>query len=168
MTGNTTHTENAVSGSKDQNTEATSDLELEELIVEKRENGVENIQEDGGALEKVEVVEDSETWLILVAVFPCNVILGMFWIAFPILYIQFSHEFDASQGTAGWIGSIQNGLQQLLGLISSSPIELYGCRVVTLVGSVVVASGIALSAFANSVGYLYVTYGGICGKLILS
>ena len=107
--------------------------------------------------------DEPETWLILLTVTPCNVLLGMFWIAFPIFYIEFSEYFETSKGAAGWIGSIQNGLQQFLGLVTSSPIELYGCRVVSLVGSVVVFVGIALSAFATSTVHLYLSYGVVTG-----
>ena len=103
--------------------------------------------------------DERETWFILCVVFPTNMLLGMLWIAFPLFYIEFADFFGASKGVAGFIGSIQNGLQQFLGLITSSPIELYGCRINAMVGSVIVVCGIVLSAFAPNVYWLYVSYG---------
>ena len=110
--------------------------------------------------------QEPETWFILFVVTPCNILLGILWIAFPIYYIEFSEYFGTTKAAAGWIGSLQNGLQQVLGMVVSSPIELYGCRIVSMFGSIIVCVGIALSALATSTVYLYISYGVITGTCV--
>ncbi len=54
---------------------------------------------------------------------------------------------------------------QLVGPIVSIMVNRYGCRNVSIFGSILVAIGYGLSSFARNVEILYLTIGIIGGKL---
>ena len=136
------------------------------------EDVAETPQDDGPPEEgqaKVEPKsERKEDIVVLIAAFILSTLLGMNWIAFPVFYVEFSEYFGQSKFVTGFIGSVQNALSQLLHLFISSPIQIYGCRPVAIIGGIVLCLGYTLSCFAPNIHVLYITYGLIGGKSINS
>lgn len=58
-------------------------------------------------------------------------------------------------------------VMNVLGPISSSLVNKYGCRPVTIAGAVLAGFCMAISVFANNVIFLYITIGLGTGKLII-
>lgn len=51
------------------------------------------------------------------------------------------------------------------GPIASIFVNKYGCRVVTIMGAVIAATGLMLSMFAKSITFLFLSVGVITGEL---
>ena len=75
-----------------------------------------------------------------------------------------SDEIEATKSDASWIGSIMLGVTFGAGLLASAFVNRFGCRAVTIAGSFVAAFGFAISYWAFSVQYLYVSIGIIGGN----
>lgn len=110
---------------------------------------------------------NKEKLVILITSTLCGVLVGMNWIAFPIFYVEFSEYFGSSKWIVGGVGSLQIALSQILGIVTSAPIEVYGCRPVTILGGLLMAAGFITSAFAPNITVLYLTYGVVGGKSYL-
>ena len=50
------------------------------------------------------------------------------------------------------------------GFFGGSLVELYGCRIVAMTGSLIAALGYAISAFVSSIQVLYFTYSFLTGE----
>lgn len=126
---------------------------------------------DGNSIEKSSKqsskIEGKEAWITLAAVFLSNIINGINWISFAILYVEYCEYFQASKSDAGWVGSIHNAVSQLMGLVVSSPIQMFGCKKVGVIGGFVMSSGIFLSSFAPNLFFLYFSYGLLAGKFYI-
>ncbi|KAF7491844.1 Monocarboxylate transporter 12 [Sarcoptes scabiei] len=98
-------------------------------------------------------------WIVVFASFMCNVIVDGIIFSFGILLPKISSEFDESKATTAWIGSLQTGFYLIVGPLVSALAQRYDCRIITSIGSVLAASGFALSYFAPNVLTLYATFG---------
>ena len=108
--------------------------------------------------------EGFEAWQVLFAcTFSC-ILMGIDWVAFPVFYVHFAREYGVSQLTAGWVGSLQNAVSHILGIVVSAPIQIYGCKPVAVIGSVIAYIGLTASCLATSISFLYVSYGIVAGK----
>ena len=67
--------------------------------------------------------------------------------------------FNVSRSQVSLIPSILVGVTLSIGPIASSLTNRYGCRLVTIVGAVIAAIGLAASAFTPSVTFLYLSIG---------
>ena len=54
-------------------------------------------------------------WFVLFVVVVFNILNGINWIAFSVLYVEFTDQFQATKAQGGWIGSLQVGVTQLFG-----------------------------------------------------
>ena len=90
------------------------------------------------------------------------------WITstFGIFTLKLVEVFQEGRGTVSLIPSILSGVSYCVGPIASLLINRYGCRVVTIAGSVLAATGLAISATAPNISTLYVTVGMCTGMLL--
>ena len=65
--------------------------------------------------------------------------------------------FGTSYGTTSFVTSIQMGILFCISPIASHLIKKFGCRKVTVVGSLVAALSLISSGLAQSIGMLYTT-----------
>jgi MFS family permease len=72
--------------------------------------------------------------------------------SFGLFYVEFLNYFGDSKGKTAWIGSIFMASPLLLGPIASFLTDRYGCRKVTIVGSILSCIGFIFSAMSNSIG----------------
>lgn len=102
-------------------------------------------------------------WVIVFASFMINMIADGITFSFGIFNVEFLKYFGDSKGKTAWIGSIFMASPLLSGPIASYLTDRYGCRKVTIVGSITAAIGFLLSAVSNSMEMLFVTFGVIAG-----
>lgn len=98
-------------------------------------------------------------WLVLFGSTLVNVLVPGTVKSFGVLFVVFLENFEASTAAAMWIPALCYFLYSSLGPVSSILSVKYSYRTVTLIGGTFAASGMILSFFANSVPYLYVSYG---------
>ncbi|CAG2067442.1 unnamed protein product, partial [Timema podura] len=79
--------------------------------------------------------------------------------SFGVFYIKFLDYFQEGKGATAWIASILVGVTLCSGPISSSFVNRFGCRLVTIGGAILGSVCMALSIFAPNVTTLYLTIG---------
>ncbi|KAL0112519.1 hypothetical protein PUN28_012085 [Cardiocondyla obscurior] len=102
-------------------------------------------------------------WVVLFSALIVNFLIPGTVKSFGVLFVEFLHVFKASSTAASWMPALCYFLYSSLGPLSSILSTRYSYRAVTLVGGTFAASGMMLSYFANSVTYLYVSYGLMVG-----
>ena len=78
---------------------------------------------------------------------------------FGIFVVELMEAFGEGRGTVSLIPSILSGVTLGVGPIASVLVNRFGCRAVTIAGSVLAAAGLAISATTPNVSTLYVTVG---------
>ncbi|XP_014489439.1 PREDICTED: monocarboxylate transporter 9-like [Dinoponera quadriceps] len=102
-------------------------------------------------------------WVVLFSALVVNFLIPGTVKSFGVLFVEFLHVFKASSTAASWMPALCYFLYSSLGPLSSILSTKYSYRTVTLIGGTFAASGMMLSYFANSVTYLYVSYGLMVG-----
>lgn len=127
-----------MSNKKSENKEVSEDSTCEDVIV----------PPDGGW-----------GWVVVFSSFMIHVIADGVTYTFGIFYTEFLKYFNDSKGTTAWVASIMVGTTFCIGPVASGLTNKYGCRRVTIIGSILASFGLLLSLFAPSVIYLYFTIG---------
>lgn len=102
-------------------------------------------------------------WLVLLASVLVNVLIPGMVKSFGVLFVEFRKVFDASPAAAAWIPALCYFLYSSLGPLSSVLSVKYSYRTVSLIGGTSAAAGMMISYFANSVGFLCVSFGVLVG-----
>ncbi|XP_011067216.1 PREDICTED: monocarboxylate transporter 4-like [Acromyrmex echinatior] len=102
-------------------------------------------------------------WVVLFSALIVNFLIPGTVKSFGVLFVEFLHVFKASSTAASWMPALCYFLYSSLGPLSSILSTKYSFRTVTLIGGTFAASGMMLSYFANSVTYLYISYGLMVG-----
>lgn len=102
-------------------------------------------------------------WLIVFVSFLINMIADGITFSFGIFNVEFLRVFNDSKGKTAWISSIFMAVPLLSGPIASYLTDRYGCRKVTIFGSITASIGFLLSAVSNSMEMLFITFGVIAG-----
>ncbi len=82
---------------------------------------------------------------------------------FTVLFNPIKTEFAVGKGAVAWISSIAIGFFMGSQAITGRLSERYGARPVVLAGAVLLASGFLLSARADTMAHLYLSYGIVVG-----
>ncbi|XP_067128273.1 LOW QUALITY PROTEIN: monocarboxylate transporter 12-like [Centruroides vittatus] len=98
-------------------------------------------------------------WVIVAVSFLCNMVVDGISYSFGIFFMEFVQYYRAPKGRTAWIGSLLSGCYLSAGPIVSALTNRFGCRSVTIVGSIVASIAFILSTFAPSVDVLMLTYG---------
>lgn len=100
------------------------------------------------------------TIYIIFNVFKCFLFAadGMTY-SFGMLYSEFLTEFKEGKSFTSWILSILVGMTLCSGPISSSFVNRYGCRSVTIAGSILASGCLMISYYAQNVFTLILTIG---------
>lgn len=83
--------------------------------------------------------------------------------SFGVLFIEFLDYFKESKSFTSWVGSLFMAIPLLAGPLASVLTDHFGCRKVTIIGSVIASIGFLLSALADSILVLLITLGLITG-----
>ncbi|KAK2578655.1 hypothetical protein KPH14_012144 [Odynerus spinipes] len=102
-------------------------------------------------------------WVVLFSALIVNFLIPGTVKSFGVLFVEFLRVFKASPTAASWMPALCYFLYNSLGPLSSVLSTKYSYKTVTLIGGTFAATGMMLSYFANSVSYLYVSYGLMVG-----
>ncbi|XP_012254490.2 monocarboxylate transporter 13-like [Athalia rosae] len=102
-------------------------------------------------------------WVVLMSALVVNFLIPGTIKSFGVLFVEFLQVFKSSPTAASWMPALCYFLYSFLGPLSSVLSMKYSYRTVTLMGGTFAAGGMMLSYFANSVTYLYVSYGIMVG-----
>jgi len=98
-------------------------------------------------------------WWVVFASFMIHIVADGITYSFGIFLVALIDKFNADRGYASLIPSILVGITLGAGPIASSFVNKYGCRTVTILGAIIAAGGLALSMFATSITYLFLSVG---------
>ncbi|GJQ72422.1 hypothetical protein Trydic_g3501 [Trypoxylus dichotomus] len=102
-------------------------------------------------------------WVVVAASFVVNLIADGITFSFGVIFVEFLKYFGENRGKTAWIGSLFMAMPLLSGPIASFLTDRYGCRAVTMVGSVMASTGFVISSMANSMEVLCITFGILAG-----
>ncbi|KAH8420135.1 hypothetical protein KR009_006163 [Drosophila setifemur] len=98
-------------------------------------------------------------WVVVFGSFMIHIVTDGMTYSFGIFYNEFLDYFNEGKGYTAWIASIMVGVTFSSGPISSSFVNRYGCRAVTIAGAILASSCIIVSMFAQNVLTLILTIG---------
>lgn len=98
-------------------------------------------------------------WVVVFSSFMIHVIADGVTYTFGIFYLEFLKQFQESKGKTAWIASIMVGTTFCIGPVASGLTTKYGCRAVTIAGSLLATLGLVVSVVAPNVTYLFFTIG---------
>lgn len=102
-------------------------------------------------------------WMIMLASLVINFIVDGIGYAFGVLLPIFAEHFGESKGKASLVGSLLFGIYLCSGPIASGLVNKFGCRAVTIAGSILASAGFLLGSFSSNMNVLILTYGGLGG-----
>ncbi|XP_041973493.1 monocarboxylate transporter 12 [Aricia agestis] len=98
-------------------------------------------------------------WVVVFASFMIHIVTDGMTYSFGVFYSEFLTYFNEGKGKTAWIVSIMVGVTLSSGPLSSSFVNRWGCRTVTVAGALLSSACVVLSAFANNVTTLIFTIG---------
>lgn len=126
-------------------------------------SGSSSSDDDDDEFSEIVVPDGGWGWVVVFASFMINMIADGITFSFGIYNVEFLKYFGDSKGKTAWIGSIFMASPLLSGPIASYLTDRYGCRKVTIVGSITASIGFLLSSVSDSMEMLFVTFGVIAG-----
>ncbi|XP_059610624.1 uncharacterized protein LOC132257652 [Phlebotomus argentipes] len=102
-------------------------------------------------------------WVVVAAAFMVNLIADGITFSFGVIFVEFLNYFREGKAKTAWIGSLFMAMPLLSGPIASFLTDRYGCRRVTVAGSILAAVGFMISAFSTSMEMLFFTFGILAG-----
>ncbi|GIX80701.1 monocarboxylate transporter 12 [Caerostris extrusa] len=98
-------------------------------------------------------------WVVVFCSFMIHVIVDGVTYTFGIFYLEFLRYFGESKGATAWVASIMVGTTFCVGPLASGLTNQFGCRTVTIVGSILAAFGLVVSILAPNITFLYFSIG---------
>jgi len=102
-------------------------------------------------------------WVVVAASFFVNMIADGVTFSFGVMFDEFQNEFDCSKAKVAGVVSVFHALPLLSGPAATWLCDRYGCRNVTVVGSVMASAGFLAAAFSNNIYLLYLFFGVLAG-----
>lgn len=102
-------------------------------------------------------------WLVVLSCLFINLVSDGVGSTFGILNMEFLNEFNASNSATSFIGSLFLSVPLLAGPLGSAMVDKYGCKYMTILGSLICTTGFVISAYVKSIWMLYITFGIIGG-----
>ncbi|CAH3909902.1 unnamed protein product [Pieris brassicae] len=102
-------------------------------------------------------------WVVVFASFMVNLIADGITFSFGVFFPYFLEYFGEGKGKTAWIGGIFMAMPLLSGPIASFLTDRYGCRRMTIFGSILAAIGFVISAFVDNMETLFLTFGIMAG-----
>ena len=102
-------------------------------------------------------------WAVVIASFIAYMITDGCTFSFGIMYAELLHYFNESKAATAWVNSLYVSFPLLAGPVAGVAINRYGCRIVTIAGSLLSGLGFVLSFFATNIWTLYFTLGLMAG-----
>lgn len=122
-------------------------------------------EEEGGDEAEIVVPPDGGWgWVIVAASFACNVVVDGIIFSFGMLLESIAEDLNTSKTKVSLVSSLMSGFYLMAGPFASALANRYGFRLVAIVGSIIGSAALAVSYFANSVEFLWVSYGIVGGE----
>jgi len=102
-------------------------------------------------------------WVVVAAAFFVNMIADGVTFSFTYLFQELEREFGQTKAVTSFAVSMFHAVPLLVGPVASALTDRFGCRNVTIFGSVLASLGFFLSSFAPSLEVIYFTCGVISG-----
>lgn len=102
-------------------------------------------------------------WFVCMATFTTQFIVLGIMNNFGVIYVELLAEFKIGKAEAAVVGSITYGMMFLLGPLATSLCQKLGCRVTTMIGCTIAASGCLLGSIATNIYLMDLTYGFLFG-----
>ncbi|XP_076759668.1 monocarboxylate transporter 9 isoform X2 [Xylocopa sonorina] len=102
-------------------------------------------------------------WVVVAASFMVNLIADGITFSFGVIYVEFLNYFGEGKSKTAWIGSLFMAMPLLSGPVASFLTDRYGCRRVSIAGSILATAGFVISSYANSMEVLIFTFGVLAG-----
>ncbi|XP_043261785.1 uncharacterized protein LOC122402773 isoform X1 [Colletes gigas] len=102
-------------------------------------------------------------WVVVAASFMVNLIADGITFSFGVIYVEFLNYFGEGKSKTAWIGSLFMAMPLLSGPVASFLTDRYGCRRVSIAGSLLATTGFVISSYANSMEVLVFTFGILSG-----
>ncbi|XP_046341534.2 monocarboxylate transporter 14-like [Haliotis rufescens] len=102
-------------------------------------------------------------WVCVLGSFYIHFIVFGLMQSFGVIYVELLDQFKSSRGETAWIGSLLSGLLLLLGPLDVIVLGLLGTRATAVLGAVLACVGCSVSFLANSLLFLYLSYGVLQG-----
>ncbi|XP_074652406.1 monocarboxylate transporter 12-like [Tubulanus polymorphus] len=102
-------------------------------------------------------------WVVAFASFLVNVLVDGVCFSFGLFMIEFIDYYGESLGKTAIVGSVLNGMYLSMGPVVSGLANKFGCRVVTIVGSIVASLAFSLSVLSPNIDVLICIYGALGG-----
>ena len=102
-------------------------------------------------------------WVVVAASFFTNMIADGVTFSFAIMFEQLQKEFDSSAAVTAGVVSMFHAVPLLTGPIATWLTDKYGCRSVTICGSILASLGFLAAAFSHHIVLLYLFFGIISG-----
>lgn len=102
-------------------------------------------------------------WVVVAASFLVATVADGTAFSYGLMHEKFVEHFETSEAKTSVIGSLFISVPLIAGPIMSALVDRYGCKKMTMVGSVASTIGFVAASYSNSVEVLYVTYGIMAG-----
>ncbi|XP_013199546.1 monocarboxylate transporter 3 [Amyelois transitella] len=102
-------------------------------------------------------------WVVVFASFMVNLIADGITFSFGVFFPHFLEYFGEGKGKTAWIAGIFMAMPLLSGPIASFLTDRYGCRRMTILGSILATLGFVISAFVDNMETLFLTFGIMAG-----
>ncbi|XP_015597797.1 uncharacterized protein LOC107268974 [Cephus cinctus] len=102
-------------------------------------------------------------WVVVAASFMVNLIADGITFSFGVIFVEFLNYFGEGKSKTAWIGSLFMAMPLLSGPVASFLTDRYGCRRVSIAGSILATAGFVISSFTNSMELLIFTFGVVAG-----
>ncbi|KAK9883265.1 hypothetical protein WA026_001450 [Henosepilachna vigintioctopunctata] len=102
-------------------------------------------------------------WVVVAASFMVNLIADGITFSFGVIFTEFVDYFNEDRGTTAIVGGLFMAMPLLSGPIASFLTDRYGCRKVTIFGSILASIAFIISSMVNSMMMLYLTFGLMAG-----
>ncbi|KAH3795789.1 hypothetical protein DPMN_149350 [Dreissena polymorpha] len=102
-------------------------------------------------------------WVVVIAAFVLNFLIGGAVNTFGVLYVALLDLHRQGSGPTAWVGSMANAMGLLLGPLSSALSSRFSCRTMVVVGGVLTAAGWCITGYMPRIEYMFITYGLLAG-----
>eukprot|EP00095_Tigriopus_kingsejongensis_P011825 snap_masked-scaffold1818_size27096-processed-gene-0.5 protein:Tk11825 transcript:snap_masked-scaffold1818_size27096-processed-gene-0.5-mRNA-1 annotation:"PREDICTED: uncharacterized protein LOC100881530" len=102
-------------------------------------------------------------WVIVMASFLVNMIADGITFSFGVIFVELQEEFQETKALTAGVVSLFHSVPLLSGPIASALTDRYGCRKMTILGSLLATFGFLLSTLVHRLEMLYLTFGLVAG-----
>ena len=100
--------------------------------------------------------EIDKNWLIPSAASLIHFISLGFQYSIGLYFLPLSQTFDSNRGTTSWVGSLAVGTMLVFGFPAGYAMDVYDTRILLILASTLLSSGLLLGSFATSLPLLFV------------